>query len=73
MFALIAASVGVFLRRLEMPLALGACLAAVAMNFHQLLDCMWLFPEVGVIWWVTLALGSAPSGRPGAGGSHPVD
>lgn len=58
-FAVIAASIGVFLRRLNGPLALGACAAAVAMAFHQIVDCLWLYPKVGVIWWIVLALGAA--------------
>lgn len=59
MFAVVAASVGLFVRRLNEPLALGACIAGVAMAFHQIVDCMWVYPKVGVIWFVLLALGAA--------------
>lgn len=59
MFAVVAASIGVFVRRLNEPLALGACIAGVAMAFHQIVDCMWIYPKVGVIWFVLLALGVA--------------
>lgn len=59
MFAVVAASIGVFIRRLNQPLALGACAAALAMAFHQIVDCMWIYPKVGIIWWVLLALGAA--------------
>jgi O-antigen ligase len=59
LFALTAASVGVFVRRLGEPLALGACVAAIVMAFHQIVDCMWLYPKVGVIWWLVLACGAA--------------
>ncbi|HET9097158.1 MAG TPA: O-antigen ligase family protein [Candidatus Baltobacteraceae bacterium] len=59
MFAVVAASIGAFVRRLNEPLALGACIAGVAMAFHQIVDCMWIYPKVGVIWFVLLALGAA--------------
>jgi len=59
LLALLAASVGAFVRRLDEPFALGACMAAVAMAFHQIVDCMWLYPKVGVIWWLVLACGAA--------------
>lgn len=57
--ALVAASIGAFLRRAKDPLAYAACAAAIAIAFHQLLDCMFLYPKVGVIWWVIMALGAA--------------
>ena len=53
------ASVCVFVRRLDQPLALGACMAAVAMAFHQIVDCMWLYPKVTVMWWLVLACAAA--------------
>lgn len=59
MLAVVAASIGVFARRLNEPLALGACMAAFAMAFHQIFDCMWLYPKVGVMWWLVLAAGAA--------------
>ncbi len=61
--AVTAASVGVFLRRLNEPLALGACMAAVAMAFHQIVDCMWLYPKVTVMWWLVLASAAAAVDR----------
>ena len=54
-----AASVGAFVRRLDEPLALGACMASVAMAFHQIVDCMWLYPKVTVMWWLLLASAAA--------------
>jgi O-antigen ligase len=71
----VGASIGVYLRRLSVPLGLGACMAAIALAFHQIVDCMWLYPKVGVMWWLILALGAAaietswrlaPSTTPGA-------
>ncbi|MGC2131352.1 MAG: O-antigen ligase family protein [Candidatus Aquilonibacter sp.] len=59
LLVLTVASVGAFVRRLDEPLALGACVAAIAMAFHQIVDCMWLYPKVGVIWWLVLACGAA--------------
>jgi putative inorganic carbon (hco3(-)) transporter len=59
MLALAAASIGVFLRRPKDPLAYAALGAAIAMAFHQLLDCMFVYPKVGVIWWIVMALGAA--------------
>jgi O-antigen ligase len=59
MLAVVAASIGVFARRLAEPLALGACAAAVAMAFHQIVDCMWIYPKVGVMWWLLLAFAAA--------------
>jgi O-antigen ligase len=59
MLAVVAASIGVFVRRLNQPLALGACMAALAMAFHQIFDCMWLYPKVGVMWWLLLAIAAA--------------
>lgn len=59
MFAVVAASICVFLRRLNRPLALGACAAAIAMAFHQIVDCMWIYEKVGVMFWIVLALGAA--------------
>ena len=56
---LTAASVGAFVRRLDEPLALGACMASVAMAFHQIVDCMWLYPKVTVMWWLVLASAAA--------------
>jgi O-antigen ligase len=53
------ASVGVFVRHLDEPLALGACMASVAMAFHQIVDCMWLYPKVTVMWWLVLASAAA--------------
>lgn len=61
MIAVVAASVLVFVRRLNQPLMLAACAAAIAMVFHQIVDCMWIYPKVGVIWWILLALGAAVS------------
>jgi O-antigen ligase len=59
MLLVVAASIGVFVRRLNQPLALGACIAAVAMAFHQIVDCMWVYPKVGVMWWLLLAIAAA--------------
>jgi O-antigen ligase len=59
MLAVVAASIGAFVRRLDEPLALGACIAAIAITFHQVLDCMWLYTKVGVMWWLVLAIGAA--------------
>jgi O-antigen ligase len=59
MLAVVAASVLVFVRRLNQPLALAACMAALAMAFHQIVDCMWVYPKVGVMWWVLLAIAAA--------------
>jgi O-antigen ligase len=59
MLAVVTASIGVFARRLGQPLALGACMAAVAMALHQVLDCMWLYQKVGVIWWLVIAVGAS--------------
>jgi O-antigen ligase len=56
---LTAASVGAFVRRLDEPLVLGACMASVAMAFHQIVDCMWLYPKVTVMWWLVLASAAA--------------
>lgn len=58
LLAVVAASIVAFIRRLEHPLALGAGAAAVAMAFHQLVDCMFVYPKVGVMWWLLLALGA---------------
>lgn len=58
LLVLVAASTAVYVRRLNQPLALAACMAAVAMNAHQIVDCMWIFEKVGVFWWVLLALGA---------------
>ncbi len=57
--ALTAATVGAFIRRLDEPLALGACVVGMAMAFHQIVDCIWLYPKVGVMWWIVLAMGAA--------------
>ncbi len=57
--AVTAASITAFVRRLDEPLALGACIAAIAMAFHQVVDCMWLFPKVAVVWWLLLAAAAA--------------
>lgn len=57
--AVIAASVAPFARRLREPLVLGACIAAIVLAFHQIVDCLWLYPKVGVFWWVVLAAGAA--------------
>ena len=57
--AVVVASVAPFVRNLTKPLALAACAAAIAMAFHQIVDCMWIYPKVGVIWWILLALGAA--------------
>ncbi|HTU69706.1 MAG TPA: O-antigen ligase family protein [Candidatus Baltobacteraceae bacterium] len=54
-----AASIGAFVRRLDEPLALGACMASVAMAFHQIVDCMWLYPKVAIMWWLVLASAAA--------------
>lgn len=59
LLVVVAASILVFVRRLNQPLALAACMAAVAMNLHQIVDCMWIFEKVGVFWWVLLAVGAA--------------
>jgi O-antigen ligase len=59
MLAVVGASIGVFVRYLDEPLALGACIAAVAMTFHQVFDCMWLYTKVGVMWWLVLAIGAS--------------
>lgn len=56
MLAVVAAASIPFRRRLDAPLVLGAVMATVALTFHQIGDCMWLFPKVGVLWWVLLAL-----------------
>jgi O-antigen ligase len=57
--AVTAVSIGAFVRHFDEPVALGACMAGLAMAFHQIVDCMWLYPKVGVIWWVVLACGAA--------------
>jgi len=57
--AVTAAPLVAFARRLEEPLALGAWLAAIAMAFHQIVDCMWLYPKVAVVWWLVLASAAA--------------
>lgn len=59
MLAVVAASILVFVRRLNQPLALGACMAAVVMAFHQIFDCMWIYPKVGIMWWLLLAIAAA--------------
>ena len=59
LIAVIAASIVPFARRLREPLALGACIAGIAMAFHQTVDCLWLFPKVGVMFWIVLATGAA--------------
>jgi O-antigen ligase len=59
MLAVVAASVLVFARRLNQPLALAACMAALAMAFHQIVDCMWVYPKVGLIWWIVLAIAAS--------------
>lgn len=57
--AVTAASVGVFLRRLDNPFALGAVGASSALAFHQIVDCIVIYPKVGVIWWVVLGVAAA--------------
>ncbi len=57
--AVTAASVGVFLRRLDNPFALGAIGASTALAFHQIVDCIVIYPKVGVIWWIILGVGAA--------------
>jgi O-antigen ligase len=59
LIALVAASIAPFARRLREPLALGACIAAVAMAFHQIVDCLWIYPKVGVAFWIVIAVGAA--------------
>jgi O-antigen ligase len=59
LFAVIAASILPFAKRLREPLALGACVAAVAMAFHQIVDCLWIYPKVGVVFWIVLAAATA--------------
>ena len=60
--AITAASVGVFLRKLDNPLALGAIGASTALAFHQITDCIVIYPKVGVIWWIILGVAAASVG-----------
>jgi O-antigen ligase len=55
----IGASIAAFVKRLREPLALGACIAAVTMAFHQIVDGLWIYPKVGVVFWIVLAAGAA--------------
>ena len=48
-----------YVKRLRYPLAFGACMASIAMGFHQIVDCMWLYPKVGVMWWLVLGIAAA--------------
>ena len=59
LLTMIAATLGVFVRRLRHPLALGACVAVIAINFHQIADCIWLYPKVGVMLWALIAVAAA--------------
>jgi hypothetical protein len=56
---IVAVSIAVFTRRLSEPLIAGACAAAFALALHQVVDSMWLYPKVGVIWWVLIAAAAA--------------
>lgn len=29
------------------------------MAFHQIVDCMWIYQKVGVMWWIVIAIGAA--------------
>ncbi len=60
---LVAASIGAFVRRANEPLALGACLGSIALAFHQIVDCMALYPKVGVMWFILLGMGAAALAR----------
>lgn len=57
--SLLVAAIGSFVRGLRSPLALGACMASVALAFHQIVDCIAIYPKVGVMWFVLLGVAAA--------------
>lgn len=59
LFGLVATSLSVFQRRLNDPLILGAFGALIALAFHQIVDSLWIYPKVGVIGWVVIAIAAA--------------
>lgn len=48
-----------FARRFREPLALGALGIVTAMAFHQIVDTIWIYPKVGVIFWAMLGIAAA--------------
>lgn len=45
---------------IDAPLLSKASLAcAITLAFHQLVDTIWIYPKVGVSWWLILAIGAA--------------
>lgn len=59
LFALVAASIIAFIKRRNEVLPLAGLAVAVAMAFHQIIDTLWIFPKIGVMWWIVLAVAAA--------------
>ncbi len=54
-------AVGLFLYRCKEPLPLAGLLIASVMAFHQIVDTLWIYPKVGITWWIFIALAASAS------------
>lgn len=53
-----APSIAIFARRLRGPFAVAGCAIAFVLALHQVVDSMWIYPKVGILFWVLVAVGA---------------
>ncbi|MHB8147088.1 MAG: O-antigen ligase family protein [Vulcanimicrobiaceae bacterium] len=63
LLALVALSVGVFIRKCDDPLPLAGFTVATILAFHQIVDTLWIYPKVGIMWWVLIAIAASANDR----------
>ncbi len=59
LFVLMSIAVGIFFYRCKEPLPLAGLVVASVMAFHQIVDTLWIYPKVGITWWLLIALAAA--------------
>ncbi len=63
LFVLFGALIITFSRRRNDPLILAGLIVVIAMIFHQLVDTLWIYPKVGIMWWIVLGTAAAERDR----------
>ncbi len=63
LLGLVALSAAVFVRNCDEPLPLAGFTVAIVLIFHQIVDTLWIYPKVGITWWVLIAIAAAATDR----------
>lgn len=63
LLGLVALSVAAFMRNCSEPLPLAGFTVAIVLAFHQIVDTLWIYPKVGIMWWALIAIAAAANDR----------